>query len=706
MYLLNIEALKLEAFNDRRTIPHYGILSHTWGEGEVLYNDLQESPHLGEIRELRERLQALESSSSKQKRVHRPEQKGIDGEPEKDERESDPRLWRVRQKKGWFKVEGCCKEASKHGLSYVWIDTCCINKDSSAELSEAINSMFAWYREAVICFAYLSEVNHDRQGPGSFHNSRWFSRGWTLQELIAPSEVLFFSGDWSFMFTRSSSADVIAKRTGIDASILGKRGLERISSFCVAEKMAWASHRLTTREEDSAYALMGLFGVNMPIIYGEGQEAAFFRLQREIFNVTGDHSIFAWYSGYATAFLPILDESGSDINTNRILLGEMVHYKDLDQYLRAINQRLSSHSRRDDPPSNLFSLSPSQVGFGRSVSVMPYGFEQLELSESANKTTSISAKYSAASHGLRVQLMLQPLIQRHVGVSFYLAHLACKVDYADQSGRVGIVLISKERGSYQRPAPMELVVINEPIPEPSELMLEDIYISMPQPKIASSGANDEFPSAEFVFPTQVRLIDEQFQDSGFMMRDFAPSPRMMHTEPSGHIVSSSASSSLGLDRTVVTFYHPWTTEKFAVALFLYSASIWVDIGSGTASQILRLFPKADMVVNDLRKEILLTRLPGGRTVFISIKNDTPQRCSYNILVKGSFDLESASEPPVEDEPLPRWIELAQLPFREPPESAKPAQVGTRQEQPQPGESKREAASLGVPDDGIWLRKNQ
>jgi hypothetical protein len=232
MHLLNIETLKLEAFNDRRTIPRYGILSHTWGEGEVLYNDLQEYPHLAEIQELRARLQALESGFNEKIRDYPPEQKGREGE-----KESDPRLWRIRQKNGWSKVEGCCKEASMHGLSYVWIDTCCINKDSSAELSEAINSMFAWYREAAVCFAYLSDVNHDWQGLRPFHNSRWFSRGWTLQELIAPSEVLFFSSDWSFMFTRSSSADVIAKMTGIDAKILGSKGLETLPSFCVAAKM-------------------------------------------------------------------------------------------------------------------------------------------------------------------------------------------------------------------------------------------------------------------------------------------------------------------------------------------------------------------------------------------------------------------------------------------------------------------------------------
>jgi hypothetical protein len=324
----------------------------------------------------------------------------------------------------------------------------------------------------------------------------------------------------------------------------------------------------------------------------------------------------------------------------------MVHYKDLDQYLRAITHRLSRNSS-DNPPSDLFTLSPSQVGYARSVSVMPYDFDHLVLSQSANERSSISVQYSAASHGLRVQLLLQPLTQSlnydsvdPVAATFYLAHLACKVNSAGQSWRVGIVLISQERGSYQRPSPVELVVIDGPISNPSGLMLEDIYITVPQPRIASLGANDGFQSAEFVFPTRIRLIDEQFQDSGFAMIDFAPSSRQMRTEPSGYIVSTSFEFNIVLGSTVIVFDHPSTAETFAVDFYLFSATIKVGRESSSALDLWKSIRAKGRsgytTVNDLRKGILLTRLPGGRTLFISIKNDTHQRSSFNILVKGHY----------------------------------------------------------------------
>ncbi|KAK2602702.1 hypothetical protein N8I77_009211 [Diaporthe amygdali] len=272
MWLLKIEdaadgapSIKLEYHVG--THPNYAILSHRWGppSDEVSFQDLQNNPTA------------------------------------------------VRTKAGYRKVEQCCIKALERGLRYAWIDTCCIDKSSSAELSEAINSMYAWYRDAQICFAYLEDVSVPYSDPEfgqQLKQSAWFTRGWTLQELLAPSGVTFFTGDWHHkpIGSKASLASLLHKITSIPVLFLVDRNF--ISQASVAEKLSWASKRVTTRVEDEAYCLMGLFGVHIPIIYGEGRHA-FQRLQEEIMKITPDHSIFAWSSLSTTSFgdyLPVLAE--------------------------------------------------------------------------------------------------------------------------------------------------------------------------------------------------------------------------------------------------------------------------------------------------------------------------------------------------------------------------------------------------------------
>ncbi|KAI0366491.1 HET-domain-containing protein [Pilatotrama ljubarskyi] len=192
------------------------------------------------------------------------------------------------------KIRKCCQWAEAHGFKLLWIDTCCINKASSAELSEAINSMYMWYAQATVCYAYLHDTD-DGENPSdlssSFRASRWFTRGWTLQELIAPRDVVFLSMNWQPLASKMTIAKLLEEITGIDAAVLrGQRSLDEIS---VARRMSWASMRETSRLEDQAYSLMGIFGVNLPTIYGEGSEA-FIRLQEEIMRRSPDRSLLAW----------------------------------------------------------------------------------------------------------------------------------------------------------------------------------------------------------------------------------------------------------------------------------------------------------------------------------------------------------------------------------------------------------------------------
>ncbi len=249
MRLINVETLKLEEFFGT-LIPSYAILSHTWGadEEEISFNDIERQGAIGKTGK-----------------------------------------WRT-------KLEGCCKQTKKDNLRFVWIDTCCINKDSSAELSEAINSMFQWYKKATVCYVYLQDVPAaDRpEDPGSkFRSSRWFRRGWTLQELLAPRALRFFGQTWDSIGTGMELSGTIENITGIPQPFL--LGLVELDEASVAQRMSWAGKRTTKRDEDMAYCLLGIFGVVLPMIYGEGGDRAFNRLQQEIMKNNNDDSILAWH---------------------------------------------------------------------------------------------------------------------------------------------------------------------------------------------------------------------------------------------------------------------------------------------------------------------------------------------------------------------------------------------------------------------------
>lgn len=189
---------------------------------------------------------------------------------------------RQTEKVGYAKIQFCSDQAARDSHKYLWIDTCCIDKTNNVELTEAINSMFRWYREAARCYVYLSDVkvgeSQNNHWHNDFLNSRWFTRGWTLQELLAPKSVEFFSSDGVRLGDRSSLEGEIHRITGIAVDALRSRSL---SDFSVSERMAWATKRTTTRKEDEAYCLLGIFDVNMPLIYGE-RERALARLMEQI----------------------------------------------------------------------------------------------------------------------------------------------------------------------------------------------------------------------------------------------------------------------------------------------------------------------------------------------------------------------------------------------------------------------------------------
>ena len=216
------------------------------------------------------------------------------------------------------KIREACRVARKNGYRYLWIDSCCIDKTSSSELSESINSMYQWYSLADVCYAFLADVPalEDHQSQDShFRRSRWFTRGWTLQELIAPLKVVFIAKDWTTIGSKFSLADLITEITTIDHNAL--LHIELLDEFSVAQRLSWASERDTTRVEDRAYSLLGIFDINMPTLYGEGNRA-FRRLQEEIMRRTPDQTLFAWsYNRLPDPSSELHDPEAVDADTDK-----------------------------------------------------------------------------------------------------------------------------------------------------------------------------------------------------------------------------------------------------------------------------------------------------------------------------------------------------------------------------------------------------
>ncbi|KAE8449095.1 hypothetical protein EG329_008478 [Mollisiaceae sp. DMI_Dod_QoI] len=349
MRLLNTSTLELHEFFGAN-IPPYAILSHRWGDSEVTFQDLQNGTRA--------------------------------------------------QCPAWDKILGCCKRAQEDGYNFVWIDSCCIDKSSSAELSEAINSMFRWYQDSQVCYVYMFDVTAAASTTTSeemvleFRESLWFTRGWTLQELLAPKAAIFFNRYWIEIGTKASLKLLISSITGIE-------DLYQFDRASIAQKMSWASNRQTLRPEDMAYCLMGLFGVNMPLLYGEGINA-FTRLQIEIMRISDDESIFAW------------------------------------------TDRTAPNSLR----SGLLARTPQAFSDSGDIELLP------------NATTT---PYSMTNKGLQIQLNLYPLtsprtlLERAIhpshgrrGVSTFLAPLSCARKGSLDPIAITLFQLSQQKPEYAR----------------------------------------------------------------------------------------------------------------------------------------------------------------------------------------------------------------------------------------------------------------
>ncbi|KAF9472408.1 hypothetical protein BDN70DRAFT_970958, partial [Pholiota conissans] len=210
---------------------------------------------------------------------------------------------------GYRKLVSFCKTAWKdYGITLAWMDTICINKDSSSELDESIRSMYAWYERAEICIIYLSET----QTITDIQHDTWFTRGWTLQELLAPKTFKFYSYEWIQLAQGPNDRENSVILSFIQqTTTISYVELRNITVIPFSRRMQWAAFREVTREEDMAYALMGIFNVCISIAYGEGADRAFLRLLEEIIKTapSGAMDLFNWAgksnsSKFNTSLLP------------------------------------------------------------------------------------------------------------------------------------------------------------------------------------------------------------------------------------------------------------------------------------------------------------------------------------------------------------------------------------------------------------------
>jgi hypothetical protein len=317
MRLINTQYLKLQEFYDTQ-VPPYAIVSHRWRDDELPFHDYSELLSV-------------------------PYYQYLYGDPqEKLSKVNDPDSDCYIKRGGVRKIISACLRAFLDGIGHVWIDTVGIDKSSSAELQEAINSMYAWYERSRICYVYLDDVScpvgthrTDAELEQALSASEWQTRSWTLQEFLAPTRVDFYDNKWLYLGSKLTTS--IGAR-GFGTSELSVKNaafsrmtgvpLEAVERLCplreysIAQRFSWAARRQSTRLEDRAYSLMGIFDVNMPMLYGEGAKA-FRRLQEEIIKQNLDHSILVWdgtqtgRTSNRSIFAPSLDcfaESGNIIS--------------------------------------------------------------------------------------------------------------------------------------------------------------------------------------------------------------------------------------------------------------------------------------------------------------------------------------------------------------------------------------------------------
>ncbi|KAI6042336.1 heterokaryon incompatibility protein-domain-containing protein [Pisolithus marmoratus] len=457
----------------------------------------------------------------------------------------------VRERGGYHKIIKSCEQAMKDGYEWLWSDTCCIDKRSSAELSEAINSMYRWYRNAHVCYAYLHDVEESdfpTRPANKFSKSNgwpeWFARGWTLQELVAPKQLEFFNKDWLCIGNKRRLAPILEDITRIPIEVL-RDGLGGAKNLGVAQIMSWAADRKTTRVEDRAYSLLGLFDVSMPMLYGEGNKA-FRRLQLEIIRTSSDHSIFAW-SPRTPRPGSVLADDPSDFRDCRYIEPLEPH-----EFVERLVEYIKDNELSKRRKSSKFSTSVNPIHRRR--------LSQLKLR--ARTLSQQFRTFSVSNAGIQVSL---PLVSYNDSSSHYRAILAC----------------SRIKGYH----PHGLITIDLASSGSSFDRIFDI-----------TGARKTYPEFRTLHLTHhqdVNHVHHHFtlDDKNTLHYGFAH----CGTFPRDFIGNTVTLSSLTDDLIILVYANEATRSRFAVALGYYLGQGWVHITSDErpATQEVRWTPWLD-----------------------------------------------------------------------------------------------------------------
>ena len=666
-------------FVERRGPEHiakFAILSHTWDEkGEQTYQELRDiqkrhapgrypldlrshHPRNAEYHDGPRIYAQHRSSFSTQPSYHPSPARTVWSDPE-----LSP------------KIRNACAVARANGYQYLWIDSCCIDKTSSSELSEAINSMYQWYADAEVCYAFLADVpadeDHAREG-SHFRRSRWFTRGWTLQELIAPAHVVFFTMDWNFMGSKQSLAYLVTQITGINYNALLR--VEPLTEFSVAQRLSWAARRQTTRVEDRAYSLLGIFDINMPTLYGEGNRA-FRRLQEEIMRRIPDQSLFAW------TFTP---------QTTRL------HGSD------ATMTELEPGPSDFNPGTDLSLLAPSVDAF-----VGGWAIEAISHDEVIRRLQYLqfpAAEYNFTPHGIRTEVPTIPLsvytaptatieyLPASIPPSYwYLVILGCehkyiqdrhllgRVCYMSFSGSSTIEFVHCGRTAFTGPGldgmgtrpgpwldllPLTIATVRNHL-DSNQINLKSVYIPYPSQSSEISDAVRRLPH-ETIHLVLSKKTRDALQAEGYTANLETPNPSHSH-HPAIHRFTLSLANEPHRDTGTITIEYQHILHRNGRALTIAArVTSWVSLASQplTASSF-RQYRQVDSrtvhwtdslpwrrALGDTRVDVRLDTSQSGETLAMILNLHLATKDHYFLHIEFLNSLTRVPAPP-----LPPPIEL-------------------------------------------------
>jgi tetratricopeptide (TPR) repeat protein len=555
-----------------KTIPPYAILSHRWGSSEVLFNDVMDKTY----------------------------------------REKED---------GYRKLEFCAKQAAQDNLQYFWVDTCCIDKWNLSELSKSINSMFQWYMNAKRCYVFLPDISVSTatdlvqcsDWEASFRASAWFTRGWTLQELIAPVSVEFFSCEGRLIGDKASLDQLIHEITNIPLAALHNCPMDQ---FTTLERERWAESRTTTEEEDIVYCLLGVLGVTMPTDYGEGQESARRRLQIEIESAGSAPSIIPFSRNHRfvgqESHLAKLEAklfSNEQTTTTLAIVGPGGTGK--SQLALEIAHRARQNNKNCSvfwiDASNIDGVHQSYVRVAKKLGVAGWDDDQMDMKQLARRCVAeISARQCLLIFDNAGDTTLQ-------SSSLSTAEAADLTDYLPSSHLCSVIFTTTSSNTATTLAPQCSVVLQELTPDAAQRMLQN-HLARPLSNTEQQEADYLLQELSYL-PLAITQAAACMKTSGMTLQEYrsrldehtdvapANSGTSSKSQPQSSGVRDSVATTLSLSIDQIKVDNSFAADCLFFAACLNQKDISLDLLGAPSPQV-----RGD-AVRLLDKYALITRRP-------------------------------------------------------------------------------------------------